>query len=176
MGEGWLARKIPRSWIPVLGFLFGELGGLREYLTFPFCDDFAVLAEEFVIRDRTRHVVLKSTLIKFVHHDGRPGKSFFRRPSLGGFLVPVEADMDHLDSRIVCDLGLVLLHQLWSRSAAGRSPTRRKIHDVIVGSLGELMPDKVLSLNLGKHSFLRQILTYFIALRGVVASFAVTRS
>ncbi len=160
----------------MLGFLFRERGGLGEHLTFPFCDDLAILAEEFVIRDRSRHIVLESSLINFVHHDGRPGKSFFRCPSLGGLFVPVEADMDHLDGRIACDLGLVLLHQLWSRSAAGRSPTRRKIHDVIVGSLGELMPDKALSLNLGKDSFLRQILTYFIALQGVVASFAVTRS
>ena len=175
---GWdrIGRGLASAIDSALGFLFGELGGLGEYLPFSFCDDLAVLAEKFVIRDTTRHIVLESTLLEVIHHDGRPGKPFFRCPSLSGLLVTVEADMDHLDARIVCDLGLVLLHQLWSRSAAGRSPTRRKIYDVVVGGLGELVPNKALSLKLGKDSFFRQILAYFLFLQGIVGSFPGARS
>ena len=127
-----------------------------EYGALALSHDLPIHADEFVVGNASREVVPKAAALQVVLHHGGPGKPFLCRPRFCGLLVIVQTHVDHLDAGMIGNLFLVLLHQLWSRIAAGRSPARGEVDEVILRGLLKLKIGELLALKSGKDALLRQ--------------------
>lgn len=119
-------------------FRGGETGNFAEDCRSPPGEMISGGVEEYVVRYAVGGLVFeKVTFLDIARQNREPGKALLCGPLFCGILITVMRNVNESDFRILCDVPVVSLHQLWSRGAAGGSPRGGIVKNVILGCLVE---------------------------------------
>lgn len=88
------------------------------------------MGDEDVFGDELAGEFLETGGFVLRFENGEPREAILLGPLGGLGFILIVAEVDHGNLRVVCDVLLVGLHQLWSRSAAGASPTGGVVDEV----------------------------------------------